>query len=317
MTQQMIEKVRSYLSEIDQMGGVIKAIEEGWIVNTIHMLATQKQAKIDSGTDLIVGVNHLRQDTESAVANNYRNIDGHRVREEQTNFVNTLNQHRNDQEVNTCLARLTDAAKDTSANLLEVTIEAIRARATIGECIEALGRVWHRTKMPASYATDYYANKRRDELDWQRVKRRLNLYSLNYQQPKILIAKLGLDGHDRGAKVVAAGLADLGFDVTMTPLFQKPEDLISYLNKTSYDILGVSILSGAHLTLIESLCEMLKSGDIIKVVGGVIPDDHHEKLRNMGIDDVFTPGAKIDEIANKLIDLLTRKDINTEQHHAL
>lgn len=304
LTDQMIQKVHSYLNQIDQLGGIIEAIEQGWITDTIHQLAIQKQTKIDNATDVIIGVNKFQVQNNSEVTPQARKINNDKVKQRQLEQLSILKASRNQVVVNDKLKQLTSAASQFKDNLMDCTVEAIRARATIGEVTQALNVAWPRAKMDAAFSSQQSNMEHKNQLDWERVKRKVHQYTKHNNRPKILIAKLGLDGHDRGAKVVAAGLQDLGFDVTLSNLFQTAEDIAHSVTKIQPDILGISLLSGAHLKLVKELNQQLANTNIIKIVGGIIPKEHHLLLRKQGIDQIFTPGSRIDDIASRLIDLL-------------
>jgi len=303
LTQAMVDKVRAYLDDIDAQGGVIAAIESGWVRDRIHESAAQTQAATDSGRRPIIGVNRFVSDEE--LQSSARQIDAESLVREQRHRLQQLREHRNDEAVDHALATLAAAARQQQGNLLALTVDAIRARATLGECTRALLLSWPRYRALSRFSPNAYAESRRHDASWRRAQRRVETFSLNnLRHPSILIVKLGLDGHDRGARVVAAALANAGFRVELSPLFSTPQQVLQQLHKTGFDAIGVSLLSGAHLALVQELKTALDRegyADLPLFVGGVIPKEDQTRLEAIGIQHVFGPGTPMERIVESIL----------------
>jgi methylmalonyl-CoA mutase len=302
LTQDMADAAWSIIAEVDAMGGMTRAVESGWAKLKIEAAAAEKQARIDSGKDVIVGVNKYRLSSQDAVA--ARDIDNVAVRDGQIARLGALRAHRDGKAVQAALERLRDAAATGQGNLLGLSIEAVRLRATVGEVSDALEKVYgrHRAdtqKVTGVYAAAYDAGANPgDSMDeWNALKQDIDAFGQEQgRRPRVLIAKLGQDGHDRGAKVVATAFADLGFDVDIGPLFQTPEECARQAIENDVHAVGVSTLAAGHKTLVPAIiAELRKQGatDIVVFVGGVIPRQDYEFLYAAGVKGIYGPGTPI------------------------
>lgn len=312
LTNELIEKATEIIDEIDKAGGMTKAIEKGIPKLRIEEAAARKQAKIDSGEEVIVGVNKYQVSDEGEPVD-ILDIDNTEVRKSQITRLENIKKTRDEKEVGTLLQRLTDAAKSESDNLLEHTIAAIRARATVGECSLALEKVFGRHEAQVrSISAVYSSSFGKENSDFDRAKEKVEAFAKSEgRRPRILMVKLGQDGHDRGVKVVATGLADLGFDVDVGPLFQTPDEAAKQAVENDVHVVGVSSQAAGHKTLIPELrAELDKLGakEIEIIAGGVIPQKDYEFLRESGCKAVFGPGTPIPTCATTLIDVISKKD---------
>ncbi|MCX7807800.1 MAG: methylmalonyl-CoA mutase, partial [Deltaproteobacteria bacterium] len=309
LTAALAQKAREHIAEIEALGGMTRAIMAGIPKRRIEESAARIQARIDSGAQVIVGVN--RYPPPFSVEVPVLRIDNHAVREAQIARLKALKASRNQRRVEEALHALTEGAR-RGANLLELSIEAARAGATVGEMTDALVEVFGRYEAPVDVVQGVYLQEARSQGSQQALlesirKRSQAFAERSGRRPRILIAKMGQDGHDRGQKVVATGLADLGFDVDVGPLFQTPEESARQAVENDVHVVGVSTLAGGHLTLVPELkgaLERLGRPDIRIVVGGVIPPEDHEALRRAGASAIFGPGIPIAETARVLLDLL-------------
>ncbi len=307
LTGQLMEKARKIIADVEKSGGMTKAIATGMPKLRIEESAAAKQARIDSGLEVIVGVNRYQSPTKNLI--DVREVDNSLVLTQQLRRLCDVKAKRKSDEVRSCLARLTEAAKSGNQNLLELSVAAARARATVGEISMALEQVWGRHSAPTLTASSVYSRHfpNKDELVniQDRVK---NFESQQGRRPRILVVKLGQDGHDRGAKVIASGFADLGFDVDVGPLFQTPEEAAKQAVENDVHVIGVSSQAGGHKTLVPALQDALKragASDIRIVVGGIIPPADIQFLLESGVSAVFGPGTPILDAANKVIDAIS------------
>jgi len=302
LTQDMADEAWKIIEEVEAMGGMTKAVDSGWAKLKIEAAAADKQARIDSGQDVIVGVNKYKLKTEDVVQS--RDIDNMKVREGQIQQLQSIKAKRDTGKVQSALDALTQAAKDQTGNLLALSVEAIRLRATVGEVSDALEKVFgrHRAdtqKVSGVYAAAYDAgNNEGDTMAyWDKLKSDIAAFAqAQGRRPRVMIAKLGQDGHDRGAKVVATAFADLGFDVDMGPLFQTPEECARQAIENDVHAVGVSTLAAGHKTLVPAIiAELKKQGadDIIVFVGGVIPRQDYDFLYACGVKGIYGPGTPI------------------------
>ena len=273
LTQQMAEKAQAIIDEVDAMGGMVKAVASGWAKLKIEESAAQKQARVDSGADVIVGVNKYRLAKEDPV--DILEVDNHKVREQQVARLARIRATRDSARVKACLAALTEAARCGTGNLLALAIEATRARATVGEISDALEAVYGRHRADIQKVTGVYAAAYDSAEGWEKLKAEIAAFGeAEGRRPRVMIAKLGQDGHDRGSKVVATAFADLGFDVDIGPLFQTPEECARQAIENDVHAVGVSTLAAGHKTLVPAIIDELKKqggGDIVVFVGGVDP----------------------------------------------
>ncbi len=308
LTNDIAEKAWKLIEEVEELGGMTKAIEAGIPKMRIEEAAARKQARIDSGQDVIVGVNKYRLEKEDPL--HILEVDNTIVRKSQIERLNILKNNRNQEEVANCLAKLTSAAKSGKENLLELAVKAAKARATLGEISDALEEVFGRYKAEIKSFTGVYSKEIKNDESFEKAKELANQFAeLEGRRPRIMIAKMGQDGHDRGAKVVATGYADVGFDVDIGPLFQTPEEAAKQAVENDVHILGVSSLAAGHKTLVPAVIEALKKydrEDIMVIVGGVIPHQDYQYLFDAGAIAVFGPGTKISEAAIEILQLLIK-----------
>ena len=304
LTSELIEKTKKHIEEIESHGGMVKAIEMGYPKLGIEEAATRKQARIDSGLDKIIGVNVFR--SESSLNFDLLEVDNLAVRKEQIDRLELIKSTRNQTKVDYWLGRLTNAAKDKSENLLQLAIEAARERATLGEISFALELVYGRYQANHKFVSGVYNKTTGNSEAIKRVKMLSDMFSkLDGRRPRILIAKLGQDGHDRGAHIVATGFADFGFDVDIAPLFQTPEEAAFQAFDNDVHVLGISSLAAGHKTLVPKAIQKLKElgrEDILVVVGGVIPEKDYDFLYEQGVAAVFGPGTALPESAKVVLE---------------
>ena len=304
LTQDMADAAWKIIEEVEAMGGMTKAVDSGWAKLKIEAAAAQKQARIDSGKDVIVGVNKYRLKTESEI--DARDIDNVAVRDGQIARLNVIKQNRDDTLVKAALAAITAAAQANSGNLLDLAIKAVRLRATVGEVSDALENVYGRHRADTQKVTGVYAAAYDSAEGWDALKTEIDAFALEFgRRPRVMIAKLGQDGHDRGAKVVATAFADLGFDVDIGPLFQTPEECARQAIENDVHAVGVSTLAAGHKTLVPAIiAELKKQGgdDIVVFVGGVIPRQDYEMLYEAGVKGIYGPGTPIPASAKDVLE---------------
>ncbi len=316
LTHDIAQKAWQLIEELEELGGMTKAIEAGIPKIRIEEAAARKQARIDSGQDIIVGVNKYRLDEEDPIQT--LEVDNQTVRAQQIERLNSIKAERNNDKVKTSLLKLTEAAnfslnsKDShfreGKNLLALAVEAARERATLGEISDALEAVFGRYKAQIKSFSGVYSKEIKDDKAFKKAKELADKFAeQDGRRPRIMIAKMGQDGHDRGAKVVATGYADVGFDVDIGPLFQTPQEAAKQAVENDVHILGVSSLAAGHKTLVPQVIEALKTygrDDIMVIVGGVIPKQDYQYLFNAGAVAVFGPGTKISDAAIKILEIL-------------
>jgi len=308
LTQQMADKAWAIIEEVNAMGGMIKAVDSGWAKLKIEASAAEKQARIDSGKDVIVGVNKYKLATEDDV--DTFEIDNVKVRDQQIAQLNTIKATRDGAAVAVALSALTQAADSGEGNLLALAIDAMRLRATVGEVSDALEDVYGRHRADTQKVTGVYAAAYDSAEGWDALKVEINQFGIDQgRRPRVMIAKLGQDGHDRGAKVVATAFADLGFDVDMGPLFQTPEECARQAIENDVHALGVSTLAAGHKTLVPAIIAELKlqgADDIIVFVGGVIPRKDYDFLYESGVKGIYGPGTPIPASAKDVLEHIKR-----------
>jgi len=302
LTQDMADEAWKIIHEVEAMGGMTKAVDSGWAKLKIEAAAADKQARIDTGQDVIVGVNKYKLASEDVVQT--RDIDNVKVRDGQIQQLIAIKAKRDASKVKAALAALTQAAQDHSGNLLALSVEAMRLRATVGEVSDALEQVFGRHRADTQKVTGVYAaayddgSTQGDSMAyWDQLKADIAAFAQDQgRRPRVMIAKLGQDGHDRGAKVVATAFADLGFDVDMGPLFQTPEECARQAIENDVHAVGVSTLAAGHKTLVPEIIQALKAqgaDDIIVFVGGVIPRQDYDFLYSAGVKGIYGPGTPI------------------------
>jgi methylmalonyl-CoA mutase len=306
LTKEIAQSAWKLIEEVEELGGMTKAIESGIPKLRIEEAAARKQARIDSGQDIIVGVNQFRLDKEDPLQ--ILDVDNQMVRKQQLEQLNRIKSSRNNDKVKKSLDQLIQCAKTAEGNLLEIAVEAARNRATLGEISDALETVFGRYKAQIKSFSGVYSKEIKNDESFEKAKQLANVFAEKEgRRPRIMIAKMGQDGHDRGAKVVATGYADVGFDVDIGPLFQTPAEAAKQAVENDVHILGVSSLAAGHKTLVPQVIEELKKygrEDIMVVVGGVIPAQDYQFLFDAGAVAVFGPGTKISEAAIKILDIL-------------
>ena len=303
LTQDMADTAWALIEEIEEMGGMTKAVESGWAKMKVEECAAEKQARIDSGKDVIVGVNKYKLAKEDPIE--ILDIDNHAVREAQIARINKIRETRDPAAVDAALAALTQCAKTGEGNLLDLAINAIRLRATVGEVSDALESEWGRYRANPQAVSGVYASVVEDTEDWKTLKADIDAFIAEEgRRPRIMIAKLGQDGHDRGAKVVASAFADLGFDIDIGPLFQTPEEAARHAVENDVHAVGCSSLAAGHKTLVPQVINSLKAqgaDDIIVFVGGVIPAQDYDMLVEAGTKGIFGPGTPIPKAAREVL----------------
>ncbi len=308
LTQDMADAAWAIIEEVEAMGGMTKAVDSGWAKLKIEAAAAEKQARIDSGKDVIVGVNKYKLKTEDAV--DARDIDNVAVREGQIARLKVIKAQRDSAAVQAALDALTAAAEKGDGNLLDLSIKAIRLRATVGEVSDALEKVYGRHRADTQKVTGVYAAAYDSAEGWENLKTEINAFAEAHgRRPRVMISKLGQDGHDRGAKVVATAFADLGFDVDMGPLFQTPEECARQAIENDVHAVGVSTLAAGHKTLVPAIIEELKkqgADDIIVFVGGVIPRQDYEMLYEAGVKGIYGPGTPIPASAKDVLEQIKK-----------
>jgi methylmalonyl-CoA mutase len=306
LTDQLVERAWSLIEEVEELGGMAKAIEAGLPKLRIEEAAAKKQARIDSGKDVIVGVNRYQVDEESNLE--VRDVDNQAVRESQLIRLKSLKSTRNNLEVKVSLEALTASAKSGQGNLLDLAIQAARERATLGEISMAIEEVFGRHQAKTQSISGVYASAMKDQESFKKATELSDLFaSIEGRRPRIMVAKMGQDGHDRGAKVIATGFADLGFDVDIGPLFQTPEEVAAQAIENDVHLVGASSLAAGHKTLVPQLIQALKEQgreDIMVVAGGVIPAKDYEFLHDAGVAAIFGPGTVLSEAAIKILEKL-------------
>jgi methylmalonyl-CoA mutase len=306
LTHDIAEKAWGLIQEVEDLGGMTKAIEAGIPKLRIEEAAARKQARIDSGQDIIVGVNKHQLDQEDPL--HILEVDNQTVRLQQIESINKIKATRNTDKVKKALEDLTNAAKTGQENLLALAVNAARERATLGEISDALETVFGRYKANIKSFSGVYSKEIKDDSSFKKARALADTFAEQEgRRPRIMIAKMGQDGHDRGAKVVATGYADVGFDVDIGPLFQTPKEAAKQAVENDVHILGVSSLAAGHKTLVPQVIEELKKygrEDIMVIVGGVIPKQDYQYLFDVGAVAVFGPGTKISDAAIKILEIL-------------
>lgn len=309
LTAEIADKAWELILEVEELGGMTKAIEAGIPKMRIEEAAARKQARIDSTQDVIVGVNKYRLEKEDPL--HILDVDNQMVRRSQIERLEKIKASRNAEKVKELLNKLTDAARTGKGNLLELAVNAARERATLGEISDALETVFGRYKAQIKSFSGVYSKEIKDDSSFELAKQKADEFAKQEgRRPRIMIAKMGQDGHDRGAKVVATGYADVGFDVDIGPLFQTPAEAAKQAVENDVHILGVSSLAAGHKTLVPQVIEELKKHgreDIMVIVGGVIPAQDYQYLFDAGAVAVFGPGTKISEAAITILDVLLDK----------
>ncbi len=306
LTHDLMQKAWTLIEEVESYGGMTKAIEQGIPKMRIEEASAKKQARIDSSKDIIVGVNKYQLEEEDQLS--ILEVDNKKVRSQQLERLSNIKQTRNQEKVNQSLQNLTQAAKTGKENLLALAIEAAKNRATLGEISGALEEVYGRYRATIQSFSGVYSKEMKQDKSFEKAQNLANLFlEKQGRRPRIMVAKMGQDGHDRGAKVVATAYADVGFDVDIGPLFQTPFEVAKQAVENDVHVLGISSLAAGHKTLVpEVIAELKKMGreDILIIVGGVIPKQDYQFLYDAGVAAVYGPGSKISEAAIEIIEFL-------------
>jgi len=307
LTASLVNEARKLIEEADELGGMTKAVQAGVPKLRIEESAAIRQARIDKGEETIVGVNKYISKKQDSVE--IRSIDNQQVRNQQIKKIMAVKSKRDEKQCETALEELESAAKNDTSNLLEIAIEAAKARATVGEISLALERVFGRHQAVAQSISGVYRSEYEGDKSFMKIEEHISSFTKNFgRRPRILVAKLGQDGHDRGAKVIATAFADMGFDVDIGPLFQTPEEAAKQAIENDVHIIGVSTQAAGHKTLVPMLIEALKheqADNVIVVCGGIIPEQDVPDLESQGVGAVFGPGTNIAEAALKVIKLIS------------
>ncbi|MBS3806577.1 MAG: methylmalonyl-CoA mutase [Bacteroidales bacterium] len=310
LTDQIARRAWEHIKEIEELGGMAKAIETGIPKMRIEEAAAKKQARLDTGKEVRVGVNKYRLDKEEPME--ILDVDNTAVREAQLKRLKKLREERNEEEVQKALDKITECARNGEGNLLELSVEAARKRATLGEISYACEKVVGRYTAVTRSITGVYSSESSDDEQFREAKEYVKKFAgQEGRQPRIMIAKMGQDGHDRGAKVVSTGYADLGFDVDIGPLFQTPAEAARQAVENDVHILGISSLAAGHKTLVPQVMEELKKlgrEDIMVIVGGVIPSQDYQFLYDAGVVGVFGPGTPIPEAAIRILKVMVDEE---------
>ena len=306
LTNEMAAKARELIVEIDELGGMAAAIESGVPKLRIEEAAAKKQARIDRGEDVIVGVNKFQIDEQDVV--DILEIDNEQVREAQLRRLANIRATRDDKAVTAALSALTEAARSGQGNLLELAIEATRCRATVGEISDAMEQVFGRFTANSQTVSGVYGAAYKGDADWEKISMDIDAFvAAHGRRPRMLVAKMGQDGHDRGAKVVATAFADVGFDVDLSPMFSTPSEVARQAIENDVHAVGASSLAAGHKTLVPELIAALREqggDDIIVIAGGVIPAQDYDFLEQSGVALIFGPGTQIPDAARKVLDAI-------------
>ena len=310
LTNELVNEAWKLIEEVEELGGMAKAIETGIPKMRIEEAAAKKQARIDSGRDVIVGVNRYQIEEESIIE--IREVDNTKVRDAQINRLNHVRQNRNNTNVNELIQELELAARNQTGNLLEIAVRCARERCTLGEISDAMERAYGRFQATIRSISGVYSNEAMKDQDFTKARELTEeFFKTEGRRPRIMVAKMGQDGHDRGAKVIATAFADIGFDVDIGPLFQTPVEAARQAVENDVHILGVSSLAAGHKTLVPSVIDELKKlnrEDIMVVAGGVIPQQDYDFLYKAGVFGIYGPGTKISSAAIEILELLIKSN---------
>jgi len=306
LTAALVSKALEHIKDIDALGGMSEAIGTGMPKRKIEEAAAKKQAGIDKGEIVIVGVNAFTVSDEAPL--DILDIDNTQVRQAQIERLERIKAERSEPMVQQALQALTGAAMDPTKNLLQLSVEAARLRATVGEITEALEKVWGRHQAIPSMISGVYNQAFAGDPEYQGLKERIEAFAQKRgRRPRIIVVKMGQDGHDRGAKVVATAFADIGFDVDVGPLFSTPEEVVKQAIENDVHVIGVSSLAAGHKTLVPMLMNLLKeqgAEEVVVIVGGVVPVQDHPFLLETGVKAIFGPGTSIPQAAGIVMDAI-------------
>jgi methylmalonyl-CoA mutase len=309
LTAELAGEARKLIDEVEAMGGMTRAVESGMPKMRIEEAAARRQARIDRGEEVIVGVNRYRMDEEPPVE--IRNIDNSAVREAQVRRINEVRGNRNEQVCRQALAALTEAAQEQTGNLLALAVDAARARATVGEISDALEAVYGRYRAMTHSISGVYGAAYEDDQGFADMQDKVEAFARDEgRRPRMLVCKLGQDGHDRGARVIATAFADLGFDVDIGPLFQTPEEAVQEAIENDVHVIGISSQAAGHKTLVPQVIEGLKkaqASDIIVICGGVIPPQDYDELLAAGVAAIYGPGTNVLLAAQEVLEKIRER----------
>ena len=309
LTDSMIRETTKLIDEVEKLGGMTKAVESGMPKQRIEAAAARRQALIDQGEEVIVGSNKYQAKNAEPVE--VREIDNSAVRKSQIERLQKIRKNRDPQKVDAVLNAISNSAKTGEGNLLALSIEAMRLRATVGEVSAAMEKIWGRYNAPIKTISGVYAKSFSDQKEISSIREEINSFAKKAgRRPRIMVAKMGQDGHDRGAKVIATAFADLGFDVDIAPLFQTPEEVVKQAIENDVHVIGISSQAAGHKTLIELLMKVLEkenSEDIVVVAGGVIPPHDYAFLKGLGVACIFGPGTPIPGAAREVLAAISNK----------
>ena len=308
LTQEIADKAWELIQEVEAKGGMTKAIDTGLPKMRIEESAAKKQARIDRGQDIIVGVNKYKLAKEDDVE--ILEVDNHAVREAQIKRLKQIKASRDNKAVEAALNALTESARTGKGNLLDLAVKATRMRATVGEISSALEKVWGRYNAQARTISGVYGAAYKEDAEWKAIQQDIVAFEKSHgRRPRMLVCKMGQDGHDRGAKVIATAFADLGFDIDLSPMFSTPEEVAKQAIENDVHVIGASSQAAGHKTLVPQLIEELKkqgADDIIVVAGGVIPKQDYDYLLKKGVKCVFGPGTKIPPAAKQVLQAIAK-----------
>ena len=306
LTASIVAESRKLVAEVEEMGGMTQAVANGVPKLRIEEAAARRQARVDQGEELIVGVNRFQMEEESSV--NILSIDNDAVRASQISKLGAVRKARDQSNCQSALVALESAARDESTNLIQYAIEAARQRATVGEISLAIENVFGRYRAEIRSISGVYGAMLTEDEEFIRLRQKVVEFAVQHgRQPRLLVAKLGQDGHDRGAKVIATAFADLGFDVDIGPLFQTPDEVVRQAMENDVHVIGISSQVAGHRTLVPELMAALRlqrCDDIMVALGGVVPPQDHEEMRSAGVAAIFGPGTSITEAAGEILNLL-------------
>jgi methylmalonyl-CoA mutase len=309
LTHSIATAAMTIIDEVEALGGMTKAVESGMPKLRIEAAAARRQAAIDRGEEVIVGVNKYRSEEKSEIQ--LLDVDNDAVRTAQIARLNRIKKIRDPEKCQTALAALTEAGKSGKGNLLELAIAASRARATVGEISDALETAFTRHHAATHSVSGVYGGQYQDDEGFRRIQREIDIFAREEgRRPRMMVVKLGQDGHDRGAKVIATAFADIGFDVDIGPLFQTPDEAAREAVENDVHIVGVSSQAAAHKTLVPALIAALKregAGDILVVCGGVIPPADYDFLKKAGVAAIYGPGTNIPRAAVEILSLIRKQ----------
>jgi methylmalonyl-CoA mutase len=308
LTHSLAHEASKLIDEVEELGGMTKAVESGMPKLRIEEAAARRQARIDRSEEVVVGVNKYQPDGNDDVE--IRAVDNTAVRDQQIARLRKLREARDDARVQEALQRLTEGAA-SNANLLDLSIDAVRARATVGEVSDALEKVFSRHRATIRSISGVYGSAYEGDEGYERIRREIDEFAKSEgRRPRMLVVKMGQDGHDRGAKVIATAFADIGFDVDVGPLFQTPEEAARDAIENDVHVVGVSSQAAGHKTLVPELIQELRKqggGDILAVCGGVIPPGDYDFLLDAGVAAIYGPGTNIPHAAAEILELLRRR----------